>query len=188
MLPARQSSSSMRRLQDPCNPLTQLSIQPLACGVPPMVLSTGKPNLPLAASGSCGKRGHLRLFCHATTITMVCTKVLYYCLRLASIIPGALQLFHKPHRHASECTPAMPASAPSAHVAHLRIGQVHAGELTPQRRLVAAAAEVKVLHDDARAARRVGRQVAVVIHSRDPQRVRVCVPQHRSSPEVNKAR
>lgn len=34
---------------------TQLSIQPLACGVPPMVLLTGKPNIPLAASGSCAQ-------------------------------------------------------------------------------------------------------------------------------------
>jgi hypothetical protein len=32
---------------------TQLSIHPLGCGVPPMVLSTAKPNLPAFASSSC---------------------------------------------------------------------------------------------------------------------------------------
>ena len=32
---------------------SQSSIQPLGCGVSPMVLSTGNPNLPAAASGSC---------------------------------------------------------------------------------------------------------------------------------------
>lgn len=75
---------------------------------------------------------------------------------------------------------------PSA--AHLCIGQVHAGELLPQRRLVAAAAEVKVLHDDAGAARRIGRQGAIVEHLGDPQRVRVCVPHGQSRSKVSPAR